>query len=58
MESDTKTLTLDVETNEILPEITTTIVELTPELVEQLQKIGMYGEYIQKTQLENQINEL
>ena len=58
MKSGTKTLTLDVETNEILPEITTTIVELTPELVEQLQKIAMYDEYIQNTQLENQINEL
>ena len=58
IEIDTKALTPDVETNEILPGITTTNAELTPEIIEQLQKIGMYDKYIQKTQLDNQINEL
>ena len=48
IEIDTKALTPVVETNEILPGITTTHAELTPEIIEQLQNIGMYDEYIQK----------
>ena len=57
IEIDTKALTRDVETNKILKEITT-VAELTPEIIKQLQKIGMYDEYMQKTQLDNQISEL
>ena len=57
IEIDTKALTTDVETNEISNEIATTKAECV-KVVEQLPKIGLYDDYIQKSKLENQRNGL